>query len=100
MTAFQSACCGRANWRQLDRRFSALFAPLWLEDRASYSAQNRKARSFGSAAGRIHGNLPCEWIGLLRRELARACLELGIGEFDAFTLQRSFPRTLTQRASR
>ena len=40
------------------------------------------------------------WIGLLRRDLAADCLELGITELDASVLQGSTARALTQRASR
>jgi hypothetical protein len=73
------------------------FVPLgyvpfsWAEPRILGSAEHH-----GSYA-ELYGS---EWIGLLRQELAADCLELGMGELDASTLQRSIPRALTQRASR
>ena len=60
-----------------------------------------KPRMLGSAEHDGYADLyGSDWIGLLRRDLAAECLELGITELDASTLQASAARALTQRASR
>jgi len=73
------------------------FVPLghvplsWAEPRILGSAEHN------GVYAELYGS---EWIGLLRQELASDCLELGVSELDASTLQQSTPRALTQRASR
>lgn len=59
-------------------------------------------RAIGSAAhnGQYADIYGSEWIGRLRRELARDCVRLGIADVDASVLQALAPRSLTQRASR
>jgi RES domain len=59
-------------------------------------------RAIGSAAhhGQYADIYGSEWIGRLRRELARDCVRLGIADVDASVLQGSAPRSVTQRASR
>jgi len=61
-----------------------------------------KPRLLGSAEhdGKYAGLYGSDWIGLLRKDLAADCLELGITELDASALQGSTARALTQRASR
>src|ERR1017187_9014993 len=41
-----------------------------------------------------------DWIGILRKEFAGFCIELGISELDAGALQQPTSRPLTQRVSR
>lgn len=64
---------------------------VWLESRRIGSAQ---------AEGRYADVGASDWMALLRVCLARACLELGIGDFDAAALLASSPRRLTQLVSR
>ena len=63
---------------------------VWLEKRRLGSAEVR---------GRYADIAASDWIALLRGRLARACLELGIGDFDAAALLAS-SRRLTQLVSR
>jgi hypothetical protein len=64
---------------------------VWLGNRRIGSAQ---------ADGRYADVGASDWMALLRGCLARACLELGIGDFDAAALLASSPRRLTQMVSR
>jgi hypothetical protein len=54
----------------------------------------------GHTDGRYADVGTSEWIALLRNQLARACLELGVPDLDASALNRTAPRRLTQLVSR
>ena len=64
---------------------------VWLESRRIGSAH---------AEGRYADIGASDWIALLRGCLARACLEMGIADFDAAAQMLSSPRRLTQLVSR
>ena len=64
---------------------------VWLETRRIASAQ---------AEGRYAEVGASDWMALLRGRLARACVELGVGDFDAAALLAGAPRRLTQLVSR
>jgi hypothetical protein len=65
--------------------------PEWAETRVVGSAFH-----YGSHAD-VYSS---DWIGILRKEFAGFCIELGISELDAGALQQPTSRPLTQRVSR
>jgi len=64
--------------------------PEWFDVRIMGSAD---------AQGRFADIGASDWISTLRRKLASLLIQLGIPDFDASVLQRSGPRSLTQKVS-